>query len=336
MMTPNGDINEKTGAEIPNDQQFGRRIQELRQNKGWSLKQLGDIVGATPAALSKLESGESLPRLTLAVELAKAFDVSLDWLTGLGEFPQTTETSIRETLGLDQSAIDNLKRINSHKKVTDDENPKLTPDVLEIYSGFFPELSNYQETNKYVNMYRHIEKYRGNDTRFEVEISSEGYKFIKNFQYTPRHIPPELSLYHLGNTSIDIEKSIVNSMLSDWELITLLARYSRCNEVGIHSRGLMKAIECDALIFKQIENKIESIRNKIVNEFNLGRFGLSVADKDKISKKYNEYFGRDGKYAKVEAEDMMNELKQMLREEGHSEEEIEEMLENLPEIDVDD
>lgn len=56
------------------------RIQELRKTKGMSQEELADRVGVTRQAVSKWESGQSVPELDKIVALSEIFDVSTDYL----------------------------------------------------------------------------------------------------------------------------------------------------------------------------------------------------------------------------------------------------------------
>lgn len=61
----------------------GRRIAELRTQKGWTQRDLADASGLGQALISRYESGhyKSL-RLSTAVKLAKALDTTPDYLRG--------------------------------------------------------------------------------------------------------------------------------------------------------------------------------------------------------------------------------------------------------------
>ena len=68
---------------------FAQRITFLRKSKNMSLKQLGDAVGKTNQVISLFEKGKSLPSFEVLCKLADALDVSLDWLTGRTDDPDS-------------------------------------------------------------------------------------------------------------------------------------------------------------------------------------------------------------------------------------------------------
>ena len=58
------------------------RIQYLRKTKGLSQEELADKVGVSRQAVSKWESGESVPNTETLKLLSKLFDVSINTLLG--------------------------------------------------------------------------------------------------------------------------------------------------------------------------------------------------------------------------------------------------------------
>jgi transcriptional regulator with XRE-family HTH domain len=61
---------------------FGARIIEIRKEKGMSQDQLAKALGATPTTVGRYERDEVKPSIEMAVKIAEALDVSLDYLTG--------------------------------------------------------------------------------------------------------------------------------------------------------------------------------------------------------------------------------------------------------------
>lgn len=61
---------------------IGKNIKRLRQNKGLTQEQLGEILGITGQAVSKWENGSALPDLPVLPILAEYFGVTIDELMG--------------------------------------------------------------------------------------------------------------------------------------------------------------------------------------------------------------------------------------------------------------
>ena len=69
----------------------GKRILELRQAKGWTQKQLAEIIGVTDKAVSKWERGINYPDLSLLEPLANVFETTVADLLGLKDSLESNE-----------------------------------------------------------------------------------------------------------------------------------------------------------------------------------------------------------------------------------------------------
>lgn len=61
-------------------QAFGKRLKELRKQKGWTQKELANRLDIRYSHLNKYENGMHAPPLEKLIQLAGMFDVSLDFL----------------------------------------------------------------------------------------------------------------------------------------------------------------------------------------------------------------------------------------------------------------
>lgn len=59
---------------------FGKHLKELREKKGISQKELGDLLGLKPSAVSNYESGRNQPGFEKLHILSQIFNVSIDEL----------------------------------------------------------------------------------------------------------------------------------------------------------------------------------------------------------------------------------------------------------------
>ena len=62
---------------------FPVRLQEVREKRGFSKKQLADILQITPRAYQYYEEGKREPPYDRLVALARELNVSIDYLLGL-------------------------------------------------------------------------------------------------------------------------------------------------------------------------------------------------------------------------------------------------------------
>jgi len=61
---------------------FAQRLRKLRTEKGLSTRALGEEVGTSNATISRYETGKRDPDLVTVHNIAKYFDVSIEWLCG--------------------------------------------------------------------------------------------------------------------------------------------------------------------------------------------------------------------------------------------------------------
>ncbi len=62
---------------------FSSRLKKARIEKGITQAELSRLASLTPATVSAYEKGQKLPNLSSTAELAKALDVTIDWLCGI-------------------------------------------------------------------------------------------------------------------------------------------------------------------------------------------------------------------------------------------------------------
>lgn len=86
--------------------ELGRRIARARARRGWNRNRLARAAGVTWANLTRYEEGENEPGASRIFEIAKALDVSLDWLLGRAG---ACEAPGVEPLGVVFSMSDNLQ-----------------------------------------------------------------------------------------------------------------------------------------------------------------------------------------------------------------------------------
>lgn len=62
---------------------FARRLQELREEKGLSIRQLGTILNMSHVAISYYENEKRVPDINVAKKFADYFNTTCDYLIGL-------------------------------------------------------------------------------------------------------------------------------------------------------------------------------------------------------------------------------------------------------------
>ena len=62
--------------------EFAKNLKNLRMQKNIPQRELAEKVGVTQVAISQYESGESVPRINIAMKLADVFGVTCEELCG--------------------------------------------------------------------------------------------------------------------------------------------------------------------------------------------------------------------------------------------------------------
>lgn len=84
-------------------QSFGIRVQELRQQKGWSMEQLGKQIGVSKGMVSFIETGLKYPSFEVLAEMSRVLNTSVDYLINGGD-----NRRILDVTGLPEEYIDSL------------------------------------------------------------------------------------------------------------------------------------------------------------------------------------------------------------------------------------
>lgn len=61
---------------------FAQRLRKLREQHNLTTRELGELVGASNATISRYETGKRDPDLNIAYKIAQYFGVSLGYLCG--------------------------------------------------------------------------------------------------------------------------------------------------------------------------------------------------------------------------------------------------------------
>ena len=60
----------------------GKRLKEIRMQKGLSQQKLGDMIGVTKVSICGYENGTRVPTIDNLVKLADSLDTTIDYLLG--------------------------------------------------------------------------------------------------------------------------------------------------------------------------------------------------------------------------------------------------------------
>ena len=96
-------------------QKFGRAIASLRKNADMTQNAVADRLNLSRQAVSRYECGESFPDISILVQIAELFEISLDTLIALGD-PTAGEAQILREDGNDRVTTADVVNLAPHLK----------------------------------------------------------------------------------------------------------------------------------------------------------------------------------------------------------------------------
>lgn len=100
-----------------NNNEFAKRIAELRKEKALSQKEFGEMLGVSNKAVSKWETGESMPQMKTIIKIAELFEMNPnELLTGTRyEMHETEKTVDTDLFNMEREKTEKL--IHENKKL---------------------------------------------------------------------------------------------------------------------------------------------------------------------------------------------------------------------------
>ncbi len=104
----------KRKMDVNINEYVGKRIQEIRKEKGLKQDYLAEKVQINRPNISKYETGETAIPLDILKKISKILDTSTDYLLGLTECktPKTNYRALCDATGIDDTAVEILEEIN--------------------------------------------------------------------------------------------------------------------------------------------------------------------------------------------------------------------------------
>jgi transcriptional regulator with XRE-family HTH domain len=90
---------------------ISERITSLRKAKSWSQEELGAKIDSSRVMIGKYERGDNLPSIEVIVKMAKAFDVSVDFLLGEGLNATYDKEMVRRLDELENLPVEERKQV---------------------------------------------------------------------------------------------------------------------------------------------------------------------------------------------------------------------------------
>ena len=123
---------------------IGNNIKAYRKNKGFTQEELADLLSVTPQAVSKWESENGLPDVSMLIPLAQILGVSTDALLGYDSMSENEEliTRVRQTVeGIKNSGDDRAQKALQICEFLSAETT-LNPGCFEIIKDYVEETAN--------------------------------------------------------------------------------------------------------------------------------------------------------------------------------------------------
>ena len=122
---------------------LGKNIKNFRKNKGFTQEELADLLNITPQAVSKWESENGLPDVSMLIPLAKVLGVSTDALLGYDNILENEEVTsrIKETVDGMRNSKDRAERTLRICEFLSTET-NINPSNFEIIKDYVEETAN--------------------------------------------------------------------------------------------------------------------------------------------------------------------------------------------------
>lgn len=123
---------------------LGKNIKTYRKNKGLTQEELADLLNVTPQAVSKWESENGLPDVSMIIPLAQALGISTDALLGYDSLTENDEliARVKETVSALRSSGDSRDqkalRISEYLSTE----TSLNPGCFELIKDYVQETAN--------------------------------------------------------------------------------------------------------------------------------------------------------------------------------------------------
>lgn len=113
---------------------YGARIRELRKQRGWTMKQLGQRLELAESTISGYENEIRRPDMDALLQFAELFDVTVDYLLGRERAPSAASSGSMQAAALRESATPYYAAIRDGRveSLTEEEAAHLR-DSLEMF-----------------------------------------------------------------------------------------------------------------------------------------------------------------------------------------------------------
>ena len=292
------------------------RIKKLRKEKGLTQFELAEMLHVTDKAVSKWETGDGNPEITILIELARVFGVSVDYLLIGKEAPKEIIIMSKIELCCKEDNVELFEELSAEALKGKDEQGKTIIDYIEKYdskkvycslmSRFSPSklistardsaFPNFKSDKimelifKFddVNSLESIGFFKHNFTRWLGSITNNTTRGFEYKIYVDRYI--ELMIKNIPENSLILQRALtihtsekINNLL-DWQsvyikMLKCALLNNKLTEVEIITQTIININES---IIREIQERTSNL-----NDYKKSVYRYSFNPNDYISSDYS-------------------------------------------------
>ncbi|MCG6892445.1 MAG: XRE family transcriptional regulator [Desulfobacteraceae bacterium] len=168
-----GDISSSASAQVAD---IGKRIQDLRKQKGLSLEELSQMTGFEVDLLSRIEQSQVQPQLGTVIKLSKALDSAFGRLvSGVGDrMYSITRKGDRKIVSRSTSAQGSKPAYTYHSLAPEVKGRHMEALIVQLEAASEPEVSIH-EGEEFIYVLDGIVTLTIGEDRFELEPGDSAY-----------------------------------------------------------------------------------------------------------------------------------------------------------------
>ena len=192
------------GAAVFNTKVFGAYLSRHRKSADMTQSELADKLCLTRQAISKYETGDSFPDISILIEIARIFEITIDDLINSGNPTKGEAKILKNTISYND---DNLVKINDIVNLA----PLIKPSVLGAYSKKLSE--DGIDISHIVSLVQYL-----NDNDLYQLINSVGYNALNE------ELLEQIIVFLYASSKEAIIKKIIKGE-GDWRFLKIILPY---------------------------------------------------------------------------------------------------------------
>ncbi|MBO8158130.1 helix-turn-helix transcriptional regulator [Thermosyntropha sp.] len=126
-----------------NQKIFAKRLRNLRNVHEYSQKYVAEQIGCRPSTITNLERGNSSPSLDMVIKLATFYEVTVDYLVGLSDFPHPISNKVTAAINQIENPEEVIEFLQNTIKEEDPNYKKVKNLLKDLDDDSIIELKKY-------------------------------------------------------------------------------------------------------------------------------------------------------------------------------------------------